>query len=116
MFRFSAADMDVPELGRICEDKTIQAAIYKAMEQRGHVVTEYFGFSVDSLQLSAAGASGAGAADAAQVTIAPTAAGGEKKTLRTKYDTTLLLLLLFLFLLLLPLLSLLLLLMMLLLL
>lgn len=51
LLRFSSTDMGAPELGRICEDQTIQSAIYQAIKDNGHSMTTYYGCSVDDLKL-----------------------------------------------------------------
>jgi hypothetical protein len=51
LLKFTAEDINVSELGRICEDQTIQSAIYQAIRDQGHQLTTYFGYAVDDLVL-----------------------------------------------------------------
>jgi len=53
LLRFSANDMGAVALGRICEDQTIQSAIYQSIRDQGHDFTTYFGYSVDDVKLPA---------------------------------------------------------------
>jgi len=53
LLRFSAEDMKVKALGRICEDITIQSAIYQAIQDSGYAdsLTTYYGSSVTDISL-----------------------------------------------------------------
>ena len=53
--RFSASDMDAVELGRICEDQTIQSAIFQSIKDKGYKFTTYFGHSISDVKLPANG-------------------------------------------------------------
>uniref|UniRef100_A0A7S3M4D1 FAD-binding domain-containing protein n=1 Tax=Spumella elongata TaxID=89044 RepID=A0A7S3M4D1_9STRA len=55
LLRFSADDMGAPALGRICEDQTIQTAIYQSIKDQGYNFSPYFGYSVDDVKLPANG-------------------------------------------------------------
>jgi 2-polyprenyl-6-methoxyphenol hydroxylase-like FAD-dependent oxidoreductase len=52
-FRFSSQDLHADELGRICEDQTIQTAIYQAIRDQGFEFTSYIGSSVSDIKLPA---------------------------------------------------------------
>ena len=53
LLRFSAGDMGAVALGRICEDQTIQSAIYQSIKDQGYNFSTYFGYSVDDVKLPA---------------------------------------------------------------
>lgn len=51
LLKFSANEMKAQELGRICEDQTIQTAIYQSIADQGHTLTTYYGYSVDDIKI-----------------------------------------------------------------
>ena len=61
MLRFSASEMHVSELGRICEDQTIQSAIFQSIKDKGYKFTTYFGHSVSDVKLPTSGVNPEGA-------------------------------------------------------
>lgn len=76
--RFAASDMQTSELGRICEDSTIQAAVYQALVDQGHSVDLIFGAAITGLTVPSIGPHSYGPAE---VTISPvTAASANKET------------------------------------
>lgn len=81
LVKFSANDINANELGRICEDQTIQSAIYQAIRDQGHTLTTYFGYAVDDLALPGNPKNPEGPA---QVTIKPKDATLESKKLSAR--------------------------------
>ena len=51
MLRFCAKEMDATELGRICEDQTIQSAIFQSIKDKGYNFTTYFNHAVNDVKL-----------------------------------------------------------------
>ena len=82
VLKFSAAEMQASELGRICEDQTIQSAIYKSIEDQGHALTTYYGYSIDDLKLPSNAKNPTGAAI---VNIKPKDSTLESKQLSARY-------------------------------
>ena len=70
--RFAASDMQATELGHICEDSTVQAAVYQALIDQGHSVELIFGAAITGLTVPAIGPHSYGPAE---VTISPVAVG-----------------------------------------
>ena len=81
LLRFSSNDMGAPELGRICEDQTIQSAIYQSIKDNGFNMTTYYGYSVDDLKLPASAVNPMGGAVA---NIQPKDAKNERKQLSAR--------------------------------
>jgi hypothetical protein len=51
--RFNADNLGANELGRTCEDVTIQSALYQAIKEAGHTVDYIYGSSVTDIKISA---------------------------------------------------------------
>ena len=62
LLRFSAESMNSNELGRICEDQTIQSAIFKTIAEKGFSFTTYYGSSVSDVKLPASATNPTGSA------------------------------------------------------
>jgi 2-polyprenyl-6-methoxyphenol hydroxylase-like FAD-dependent oxidoreductase len=81
LVKFHSKDLQVNELGRICEDSTIQSAIYEAIEEMGHKLDRIsthsiadLTFPTDSFQV-----------DPVRVTLSPNKdVNAEKKQISTR--------------------------------
>lgn len=81
LLRFSSNDMGSPELGRICEDQSIQSALYQSIKDKGFNITTYFGYSVDDLKLPTSAVNPMGCAT---VSIQPKDIKNERKQLSAR--------------------------------
>ncbi len=73
MVRFNANEMGEIELGRTCEDVTIQSALYQAMKDAGHTIEFIYGSSVTDIKIAAGDMS---LVEPARVTISKNKAPG----------------------------------------
>ena len=77
LVRFTAKDIGVPELGRITEDSTIQAAIYEAIKEKGHTVDLIFDTSITNVSVTPSPSS-TNAYGPAVVTLTPNSKAGRQ--------------------------------------